>query len=114
MIKLYGISNCDTVRKAGKWLDARGMQWTPHDYRKHGIDAALATRILGVFGPERVINRRGTTWRQLDDKDQAKATDPVTAAELIQAHPALIKRPIVVTSAQHWLLGYDELMTLSD
>ncbi|HDZ09845.1 ArsC family reductase [Pseudohongiella sp.] len=113
MITLYGISNCDTVRKSGKWLDAQGIEWTLHDYRKHGLDDALAADLLAAFGAERLINKRGTTWRQLDASEQHKITDPASAIKLMQTYPALIKRPIVHARTHGWLLGYDQLMVLS-
>lgn len=113
MTTLYGISNCDTVRKSGKWLNAQGIEWTLHDYRKHGIDDALATELLAAFGTERLINRRGTTWRQLDAREQHSITDPAAVIKLMQAYPALIKRPIVYSATYGWLMGYDQLMVLS-
>ncbi|MBC53971.1 MAG: ArsC family reductase [Gammaproteobacteria bacterium] len=112
MITLYGISNCDTMRKSGKWLDARGIEWSLHDYRKHGIDHALAAELLAAFGSERLINKRGTTWRQLDGDQQASVADPTAAAALMQTYPALIKRPVVHSDTQGWLLGYEALTAL--
>lgn len=113
MTTLYGISNCDTMRKSGKWLDAQGIDWTLHDYRKHGIDDALAARLLAAFGSELLINKRGTTWRQLDTTEQNSIANPASAIKLMQTHPALIKRPIVHTDSHGWLLGYDQLMVLT-
>ncbi|MEX2334442.1 MAG: ArsC/Spx/MgsR family protein, partial [Pseudohongiella sp.] len=65
MITLYGISNCDTMRKAGKWLDSQDIEWVLHDYRKQGLDLDLAETLVSVFGIEDLINKRGTTWRKL-------------------------------------------------
>lgn len=113
MMTVYGISNCDTVRKTAKWLDAQGIEWTLHDYRKHGLDDALAAALLAAFGVERLINKRGTTWRQLDAQAQHSVADSAAALRLMQAYPALIKRPIVHTDTHGWLLGYDQLMVLS-
>lgn len=113
MMTLYGISNCDTMRKSAKWLDAQGIQWSLHDYRKHGIDDALATELLATFGSERLINKRGTTWRQLDDEQQASIADPAAAVALLQAYPALIKRPVARSDTQGWLLGFQALTALS-
>ena len=112
MITLYGISNCDTMRKSGKWLDSQGVEWSVHDYRKHGIDHALAADLLAVFGSQRLLNKRGTTWRQLDAGQQASVADPAAAVALMQSHPALIKRPVVRSDTHGWALGYDELTTL--
>lgn len=113
MTTLYGISNCDTVRKSGKWLDAQGIAWTLHDYRKHGLDDALAAELLAAFGTERLINKRGTTWRQLDASAQQKLSETASAISLMQRYPALIKRPIVHTRTHGWLLGYEQLMVLA-
>jgi Spx/MgsR family transcriptional regulator len=113
MITLFGISNCDTMRKSGKWLDSQDVDWVLHDYRKHGLDQALASALLTAFGAETLINKRGTTWRQLDAGQQSRITDQTLAIELIIAFPALIKRPIARTQADDWLIGYDQLSTLS-
>lgn len=113
MITLYGISNCDSMRKSGKWLDSQNIEWSLHDYRKHGIDHALAAELLAVFGSERLINKRGTTWRQLPADQQARIADPAATVALIQAYPALIKRPVVRSGTQGWALGYEELTNLS-
>lgn len=114
MITLYGISNCDTIRKSGKWLDKQGLPWTLHDYRKHGLDHVLAEQLVATFPPEMLINKRGTTWRQLDSAQQNMINDPAQSAQLIIAFPAVIKRPIAHTRTRGWLIGYDELLTISD
>lgn len=107
MITLYGISNCDTVRKTRNWLESENLPFTFHDFRKHGLDKALAEILLEEFGPEVLINRRGTTWRQLSDEQKSAAGDAISAASLIQSHPALIKRPVFRSNSK-WLLGYNE------
>lgn len=112
MITLYGISNCDTVRKSGKWLESRGLPWELHDYRKHGLDHALASELLAAFGTERLFNKRGTTWRQLTAEEQNNIAAPSSAIALMLAHPALIRRPVVRTDSGSLLLGYDQLITL--
>lgn len=110
MITLYGISNCDTVRKTGRWLSDAGLTWTLHDYRKQGLDADLLTTLLDQFGDSALLNRRGTTWRQLDAGQQQKADTRQGLAELLLEHPAMIKRPIVKTADQQWLMGYDSIV----
>lgn len=112
MIILYGISNCDTMRKSGKWLDSQDIEWSLHDYRKHGIDHQLATDLLAAFGSERLINKRGTTWRQLDADEQVGIENPASALTLIQRYPALIKRPIGRSDTHGWTLGFEELTAL--
>lgn len=103
---LYGIANCDTMRKTRKWLDARHVDYRFHDYRKDGCDAALVRQFLRHFAAEALINRRGSTWRQLPESARADLNDE-RAAELMMAHPALIRRPLLRIDKQ-WLSGFDE------
>jgi len=105
MPTLYGIANCDTVQKARNWLEAHGIACNFHDYRKAGIDAALLQQWLDEFGHERLLNRRGTTWRQLS-QDERAVTDARDALRLMLAHPALIKRPVFAAGTV-LLLGFD-------
>ena len=107
MIVVFGISNCDTVRKTRKWLEANTMAYRFHDFRKDGLDVRLAQLLLEQFGTDRLINRRGTTWRQLSETDKSKAEQQDTAITLIQTNPALIKRP-VIQHENSWLLGFNE------
>lgn len=91
---LYGIKNCDTVKKARKWLEANGVDYQFHDFRADGIDAAAIQGWLNTVGADKLINKRGTTWRKLSAADQARAeTDP---AGLLAEHEAVIKRPMIV------------------
>ena len=95
MITLYGIPNCSTVKKARSWLDGQGVSYAFHDFKKAGVpDAALAAWIAAV-GWEKLLNRQGTTWRKLSPAEQAQAVDAAGAAALMQAHPSVIKRPVV-------------------
>lgn len=112
MIVMYGISNCDTMRKSGKWLESQGVEWSLHDYRKHGLDIALANTLLAQFPPDVLINRRGTTWRGLTADEQNSASDKARAAKLIVQYPALIKRPVLNINNKQWLIGYDQLQNL--
>lgn len=105
MITLYGISNCDKVRKTRNWLAQRNLDYHFHDYKKHGCDRDLATQLLRSFGAKQLINTRGTTWRQLDPAAR-EPLDEARALALMQQHPALIKRPILKVD-ESWLLGYD-------
>jgi Spx/MgsR family transcriptional regulator len=93
-VTLYGIPNCDTVKKARKWLDAKGIGYAFHDYKKQGADLAKLRRWVDEAGWETVLNRRGTTFRKLDDADKADI-DREKAIRLMQASPSLIKRPVV-------------------
>ncbi|GHA17228.1 ArsC family reductase [Oceanisphaera arctica] len=94
-IRLYGIKNCDTVKKARKWLDQQGIDYRFVDHRADGLDPAELQHWLERLGWEQLLNKRGTTYRALPDADKA-GLGPDTAAALLQAHPAMIKRPLLV------------------
>jgi arsenate reductase (glutaredoxin) len=94
MITLYGIPNCDTVKKARKWLDAAGVAHRFHDVRKDGLDAARLAGWVAGLGWEAVLNRNGTTFRKLPDAAKADL-DAAKASALMLADPAMIKRPVV-------------------
>jgi arsenate reductase (glutaredoxin) len=93
-IEVYGIPNCDTVKKARGWLDARGVAYAFHDYKKEGVDLDKLTRWIEVHGVDEVLNRRGTTFRKLTEAEQANI-DPAKAVTLLEQHPSMIRRPIV-------------------
>lgn len=94
-IHFYGIPNCDTVKKARKWLDANALEYTFHDYKKEGADAANLSKWADEVGWEVLLNRRGTTYRKLDESDKANI-DRNKAVALMVQHPSMIKRPVVV------------------
>lgn len=104
MLTLYGIPNCDTMKKARTWLDARGVAYTFHDYRKAGIDAASLHRWAEVVGWETLLNRAGTTFRKLPDAEKADL-DQARAVALMLAQPAMIKRP-VLADGETLLVGF--------
>ncbi|GAB4147210.1 MAG: arsenate reductase [Sphingomonadales bacterium] len=96
---IYGISNCDTVKKARAWLTAQGIGHRFHDFRRDGVPQDRLALWLTELGADRVINRRGTTWRKLDAAAQTRAeTD---ALGLLSDHPSLIKRPVL--EGKTWL-----------
>jgi Spx/MgsR family transcriptional regulator len=95
MIHLYGIPNCDTVKKARVWLDKQGQATTFHDYKKEGADPEKIARWIAAAGLDVVVNRKGTTFRALSDADKALAASADTAPALLAANPSVIKRPIV-------------------
>ena len=95
MIHLYGIPNCDTVKKARTWLDAQGKDYTFHDYKKEGADPERVAGWIAAAGLDLVVNRKGTTFRALSDEDKARAADASAAPALLAANPSVIKRPIV-------------------
>lgn len=93
---LFGIPNCDSVRKARKWLDGHGIQYQFHDFRKDGLSAKQLEHWCQVLGWETLLNRRGTTWRQLPEAER-DAIDARRAQVLMLAQPTLIKRPVLKT-----------------
>ena len=95
-VTLYGISSCDTIRKAKTWLENQRIEFEFHDYRKQGLEQQLLQSMISALGWEAILNRRGTTWRKLPDtvKDQI---DLASAMRLMLDNPAIIKRPILAT-----------------
>jgi Spx/MgsR family transcriptional regulator len=94
-ITVYGIPNCDSVKRARVWLDEAGLSYHFHDFKKAGVPPEALARWLAELGWERVINRAGTTWRKLDDASKAGVVDAASAAALAVAQPSVIKRPVV-------------------
>ncbi|MBX7494337.1 arsenate reductase [Qipengyuania sp. 6B39] len=105
-IHLYGIPNCDTVKKARTWLDRHGIGYTFHDYKKEGADPAKLAAWIEGESVDTVLNRRGTTFRKLSDEQKADI-DAAKAIALLQDNPSMIKRP-VVEHAGGLLVGFDE------
>lgn len=93
-VTVYGIPNCDTVKKARDWLTARGLAYAFHDYKKAGIDPAKLAVWAEAVGWERLLNRAGTTFRKLPEADRSDL-DQAKAIALMAAHPSCIKRPVV-------------------
>ncbi|RNE79598.1 ArsC family reductase [Vibrio cholerae] len=93
-ITLYGIPNCDTMKKARKWLEQAGVAYQFHDYHKEGITPELVAGFCSQLGWEQVLNKRGTTFRQLSDEQKATLNADNAVALLVE-HPAMIKRPIL-------------------
>jgi len=95
MIILYGIPNCDTVKKARTWFDENGVEYQFHDFKKQGVPPEQLQRWAQAAGWETLLNRKGTTWRKLDAAAQAGAADSAGAQALMLANPSVIKRPVV-------------------
>jgi arsenate reductase len=93
-VTLYGIPNCDTVKKARTWLDGKGIAYTFHDYKKQGADPAKLASWAEKAGWEKVLNRAGTTFKKLPDADK-EGLDAAKAVRVMAANPSAIKRPIV-------------------
>jgi arsenate reductase len=94
-IAVYGIANCDTVRKARAWLDEHGIDYSFHDFGKQGLPLEHADRWIADLGWEPLVNRKGTTWRKLDSATRDGVADAAAARSLMQQHPSVIKRPVV-------------------
>jgi Spx/MgsR family transcriptional regulator len=105
-ITIYGIRNCDTMKKAFTWLAEHGVAHTFHDYRKDGIAPATLARWCEAVGWEALVNRRGTTWRKLDPSQQA-LTGTGEAIALMAAHPSVIRRPVIETARGELLVGFE-------
>lgn len=99
MTALYGIANCDTVRKARKWLAAHDVAYQFHDFRKDGLSGKQVKAWVQAVGWETLLNRRGQTWRKLADKDKVNLTE-AKAIKLMSAEPTLIKRPVLEVNKQ--------------
>jgi Spx/MgsR family transcriptional regulator len=97
MITLYGIPNCDTVKKSRAWFDSQGVSYQFHDFKKQGVPAVAVDAWLAALGWEALVNKKGTTWRKLDAATQAAVVDAASAKALMLALPSVIKRPVVVS-----------------
>lgn len=93
---LYGIPNCDTVKKARTWLDSNGSEFVFHDFKKDGITRELIAVWLRDVAWDVLVNRKGTTWRNLPDERKAAIIDAASASELMLESPSVIKRPVLV------------------
>ena len=110
-MKLYGITNCDTVRKARRWLDQQGVSHHYHDLRNDGIDTDTIALWLTRLPAEQLLNRRSTTWKQLDPHIRDNLRDEEIPA-LLAAHPTLIKRPVLDTG-NHLTTGFNDQVWLT-
>lgn len=94
-LTVYGIPNCDTVKKARAWLQDQGVVYTFHDYKKQGVPLPQLDAWLQALGWEVLLNRKGTTWRKLDETTRDAVADAASARALMLAQPSVIKRPVV-------------------
>lgn len=106
-VVVYGIESCDQVRKARAWLRAQGVAFRFHDFRADGLDAALLARWMGHLPWDALLNRRGTSWRQLDAQRKASVVDQSSASELMLENPTLVKRP-VLEAGDRIVVGFSE------
>ena len=105
MLTLYGIPNCNSMKKARSWLDEQQLEYRFHDYKKAGIDQTTLESWIQQLGWEPLVNRRGTTWRKLPE-EQREAINERLALQLMLENPSLIKRPVLQTDKQ-LLVGFD-------
>jgi arsenate reductase (glutaredoxin) len=105
---LYGIKNCNTVKAAVDWLNKKKIPFQFHDYKKAGITAGKLSGWISQVGWEPLVNKRGATWRQLDEADQKKITSGKSAIALMMEKTSVIKRPLIEKNGKVILLGFDE------
>ena len=108
MMIVYGIPNCDTVKKARAWLEDGGTGYTFHDFKKQGVPEPRLDAWLKSAGWETLLNRKGTTWRKLDDATRDAVSGAPSARALMLAQPSLIKRPVVEWPDGRITVGFDE------
>lgn len=104
---MYGIPNCDTIKKTTDWFKKNKIAFRFHDYKKEGITAARLKQWEAVAGWQTLLNTKGTTWRQLDEETKAAVKNAAAAIRLMTAHTSLIKRPVIETGGQ-LLVGFNE------
>lgn len=107
-ISLYGIPNCDTVKRARAWLAAHGVEHHFHDFKKSGVPESALRRWLAAVGWPVLLNRRGTAWRGLPDNVQASMADEASAAAMMRGMPSMIRRPVVDWPGGAVTVGFDE------
>ncbi|MDQ6954155.1 MAG: ArsC family reductase [Mariprofundaceae bacterium] len=105
-IHMYGIANCDTIKKGKKWLLEHKIDYVFHDYKKEGVDKDVLCAWSQQVGWEVLLNKRGTTWRKLPDTDK-ESVDEGKALRLLAEHTSMIKRPVLV-AGEHVLVGFSE------
>ncbi|RKG29603.1 Spx/MgsR family RNA polymerase-binding regulatory protein [Acinetobacter tianfuensis] len=108
MLKIYGIKNCSTMKKAFDLLNELGLAYEFHDYKKQGIDAASVAAWLDAKGADVILNKKGTTWKKLTEDEQQQAlASPENLTAALTAHSSMIKRPVLQTE-QGLIVGFDE------
>jgi len=109
MLRIYGIKNCDSMKKAFKWLDERGIPYEFHDYRKLGVPRERLVEWCRTLGWKTLLNTKGTTWRKLAPEQQDITTQGKAVATMLE-HPSVIRRPLVETAGGQLLVGFDPTM----
>ena len=106
-LHMYGIRNCDSIKKARRWLTERDIHYTFHDYKKEPVDAQTLRTWCNQVGWEKLLNKRGTTWRKLPESDKLELTQARAIALLVE-HTSMIKRPVLIADKKI-LVGFSEL-----
>jgi len=106
-MKMYGIPNCSMVRKARAWLEARGIHYEFHDYKKQGVPKDMLKAIIKLHSWEPLINRSGPTWRKLPDDRKAAVNSASSAIAIMEENPSVIRRPIIDRDG-HYQIGFSE------
>ena len=106
-VVLYGIPNCDTVKKARAWLAAHDVAHEFHDFKKQGVPLPQITRWIAAAGWEKLLNRRGPTWRKLDETTRASVVDAASAVAVMTANSSVVKRPVVQWPGGQITVGFD-------
>jgi len=107
MVTMYGITNCDTVKKARTWLADRGIEVVFWDFKKQGVPAGELATWIHALGWKPLVNRKGTTWRKLDATTQQAVVGSASAKRLMQSQPSVIKRPVVCWPDGSVSVGFD-------
>ena len=109
-MKLFGIPNCDTVKKARTWLADQQLPFDFHDFRKQGLDRDMVATWLEQQDWEVLVNRKGTTWRGLPDERKAAVTDKDSALDLMLEFPSVVKRPVLLDAERKVHVGFSDAM----
>jgi Spx/MgsR family transcriptional regulator len=108
MMKLYGIPNCGTVKKARAWLEARGIAYDFHDFKKDGVSEAMLSSWLQQVGWQKLLKKTGPTWGQLPEAVKAAIVDDASALRLMLEKPNVIRRPVLERDGRVLAMGFDE------
>lgn len=106
---VYGIPNCNTVKKARTWLTDHGFEYEFHDFKKQGITSEKLREWCAAFGWEKVLNKKGTTWKKLSEAQQNSVTDEASAIAVLLENNSAIKRPVVEREGKAVLISFDEI-----
>ncbi|MFT3979014.1 MAG: Spx/MgsR family RNA polymerase-binding regulatory protein [Ferruginibacter sp.] len=107
MVKMYGIPNCDIIKKAAKWLQQNNIAFELHDYKKEGISAEKLKEWSKAAGWETIFNKRSTTWKEIMNAYEGVVNNQAEAIQIMQQHTSIIKRPVIETG-KGLVVGYDE------